>query len=40
MFMEDPNNEGTNITFFINELYMIKERLENIILELEKIERR
>lgn len=38
--MENPNNEGTNITFFINELYKIKESLENIIIELEKIERR
>lgn len=34
---EFPNNKGANISFFINELYIIKDRLENIIIELEKI---
>ena len=34
---EFPNNKDANISFFINELYIIKDRLEKIIIELEKI---
>ena len=37
MLMEFPNNKGTNISFFIMELEKIKERLEDIIIELENL---
>ena len=35
--MEFPNNKGANISFFILELEKIKEKLEDIIIELEKL---
>ena len=34
---EFPNNKGANISFFILELEKIKEKLEDIIIELEKL---
>ena len=37
MHTESPINRGINISFFIMELEKIKERLEDIIVQLESI---
>lgn len=39
MHTESPINRGINISFFILELEKVKEQLENIIIELEKLDK-
>lgn len=37
MYMEHPKKKYIDLSLFINELYKIKDELEKIIIELEKM---